>query len=360
MRRIPSLAVVLLAAVLSTAPVSSSAVAQSPIDVRPTAADSETARDLMKALAVSLENYALDPSSTSAELAPVRTLLNRIPPGARQRLVAAAKRFSAQGDTELRKFYGNQYAASPQARLRNLPTLTRLLADRKPQVLRRGPLPGNAAPGVVRTSYLPQARFSAPTENHLRLQLQSIRVNSLNDDDTPDDEIYLGVWTVPGLPVLTRMPGSDYWRFRRGESRTLNVTLADFGAVQPGHAYAVFVQAFEYDDGTWGEIWSAFIQVAQFAADTWLQAEIGAIATAVVNAFLNELWDWIAGWFENADDFIDAKVLEFDFAQEPKFWAPGADGRPQVGFGEMRIFAGADASYRVTLQWTLSRQPKLR
>lgn len=355
-----ALVVCLVGAIGAPPPVTTSSLAQSPVDVRTTAEDSDAARDLMKAFAVSLENYALDPSSASPELAPARALMNRLPPQARQRLVTAAKRFSAQGDAGLRKFYGNQYAASPQARLRNLPAIARSLGNRRPRVLRPMSITGQPAFGLIRTASASQGRFSAATEDHLRLLLQSIQVNSLNDDDTPDDEVYLGVWSVPGLPTLTRVPGSDYWRFRKGEARTLNVTLRDFGAVRPGNTYAVFVQAFEYDDGTWGEIWSAFIQVAQFAVDLWLQAEIGAIATAIVNEFLDQLWSWIADWFENSDDFLDAQALEFGFAKEPKFWAPGPGGRPQVSYNELKIFSGADANYRVALQWTLSREPKVR
>lgn len=361
---------------------------QRPVEPRPTAAQREVARDLMRALAISFESVAAEGgATTSPELAPVHAFITRLPAGARESLVKAARRFTAQGERGLRTFYGPLYAPTPQGRLRNLPALVRSLQSRKALILRpirppglptsepaRSPASfagaGDTVPSGPRDSSTASSapapnerlaqKFDAPHENHLTLTLQSIRVNSLNDDDTPDDEIYLGVWTLPGPPLLVRVPGSDYWRFTRGQTRTLGVTVKNFGAVTSGHTYSAFIQIFECDDGTWGEIWSAFVEVAEFAFEQWLQAEVGMVAAEIVNYFLNDLWNWIAGWFENTDDFIDSTVLQYGFAQEPRFWAPGPGGSAQIAHDTIAIASGADANYRLTFRWTLRRVPKVR
>jgi len=356
--------------------------AQSPADLQPTAAHREIARDMMRALVIGLENIAAESAGTSApDLIPIRSFLNRLPAPARENLVKAARRFSAQGEQGLRTFYGPLYSPTPQARLRSLPAIVQSLQSRRNLILRPIRLPGapenepaaspslagagDAVPFVQLdipiassdpgSGHPAPQKFSAPHENRLALTLQSIRVNSLNDDDTPDDEIYLGVWAVPGAPLLVRVPGNDYWRFTRGQTRTLDMGVKDFGSVKSGHSYAVFVSVFEYDEGTWGEIWSAFVQVAEFAVEEWLQAEVGTVAAEIVNYFLNDLWSWIAGWFENPDDFIDSAVLQYDFAREPKFWAPGPSGGAQVSQETIAIASGADANYRLTFRWTLRR-----
>ncbi|MBE3097731.1 MAG: hypothetical protein IMZ44_11480 [Planctomycetes bacterium] len=251
---------------------------QAPVDLRPTTAHREIARDVMRALTIGLENVAAGSTDASApDLIPIRSFLNRLPASARENLMKAARRFSAQGEQGLRTFYGPLYSPTPQARLRNLPTVVQSLRARRNLILRPMRLPGApdghlaAAPSPAAPSgdggpfvrpdstitsrdagSEPQGRpkFGPPQENHLELTLQSIRVNSLNDDDTPDDEIYLGVWTAPGPPTLVRIPGRDYWRFRRGQTRTLNVGVKDFGSVTPGGSFAAFVSVFEYDDGT--------------------------------------------------------------------------------------------------------------
>lgn len=311
------------------------------------------ARDLMRSLAIVLENLAADPSVSTPDTDKARALLASLSPGARGSLLAAARRFSAQGEDGLRTFYGSAFAPSPRARLGQLPTLAQALMQRRHLAIRPMRVPGRIMPASVREAAGGQ-RFAAPRETRLRLTLQSIRVNSLNDDNT-EDEVYLGIWAIPGAPVLRRIPGDRYWVFNRGQTRDVNVDLHQFGTVRVGESYAVAVSVFEYDDGTWGEIWSAFVQVAQFACETWLQAEIGTLAATVVNALLEELWDWIAGWFENPDDFVGCRVIEKDYAAEPRFWAPGAGGTAQVSDQALAIFTGADANYRFTFRWLLWR-----
>ncbi|MBE3097730.1 MAG: hypothetical protein IMZ44_11475 [Planctomycetes bacterium] len=97
------------------------------------------------------------------------------------------------------------------------------------------------------------------------------------------------------------------------------------------------------------------MQVVEFAFEQWLQAEVGTVTAEIVNCFLNDLWGWVAGWFENPDDFIDSAVLQYDFAREPKFWAPGPSGGAQVSHEKIAIASGADANYRLTFRWTLRR-----
>lgn len=311
-------------------------------------------RDLMRSLAVVLENLAADPAVSTPETDKARVLLAGLPPGARASLLATARRFSAQGESGLRTFYGPAYAPSPSARLGRLPVLAQSLLQRRQLAIRPVRPPGRIMPASLREAALGQ-RFSAPRETRLRLTLQNLRVNSLNDDNDAD-EIYLGVWAMPGPPVLQRVPADRYWTFRRGQARDLNVDLHQFGSVRVGESYVVAVSVFEYDDGTWGEIWSAFVQVAQFACETWLQAEIGTLAAALVNMFLEEFWTWIAAWFENPDDFIGCRLIEKDYAVEPRFWAPGPGGTAQVSDQTLAMFTGADANYRLTFRWLLWRQ----
>lgn len=97
------------------------------------------------------------------------------------------------------------------------------------------------------------------------------------------------------------------------------------------------------------------MQVVEFAFEQWLQAEVGTVTAEIVNCFLNDLWGWVAGWFENPDDFIDSAVLQYDFAREPKFWAPGPSGGAQVSHEKIAIASGADENYRLTFRWTLRR-----
>jgi len=60
-------------------------------------------------------------------------------------------------------------------------------------------------------------KSGAPHKHRLALTLQSVRVNSLNDDDTPNDETYLGLLTAPGPPLLVRIPGNAHWLFARSQ-----------------------------------------------------------------------------------------------------------------------------------------------
>jgi len=310
----------------------------------------EIARDLFRALMIHLENYA-DPSAARKEESSARfaAFMDQLPQGTRSSLVQAARRFSLQSKDKLEAFYGPFFSPTPQARLAKFPELLRTFTARKPAFLNPRPIllrqPGepSAAPPAG-----DKKKFAAPYSYRLKLVLDSIRVNHLNDDDTPEDEIYLGVLILPGTAAIRRYPGGDsYWSIKQNQSRDVNLDLAVFDSIRPGDEFAAIITVFEYDDGTWGEIWSKAMQIAQFAVEQWLNAELGGIATPVLMYFMNDLWNWISGWFENPDDVIDTISLSRSYDKFPKFCP--------ISYQELRMPTGQDANYRFTFHWILSQ-----
>lgn len=315
----------------------------------------EIAHDLFRALMIHLENYA-DPAATrkkgiSGQFAAFMDLLS---PRTRSSLVNAARRFSIQKKAGLEAFYGPFFSPTPQARLAKFPDLLRTFEARKTAFLRPRPilLRKSGATPPAPPAEDKRKKFAAPHSIRLELVLDMIRVNSMNDDDTPEDEIYLGVITFPGPAALQRYPGGDsYWSIKKYQEHAVNLNLAVYDSIQPGDEFAAIITVFEYDDGTWGEIWSQAIQIAQFAFEQWLNAETGAIATEIIMYFMDDLWNWIAAWFENPDDVIDTISISRLYEKEPKFWPPGR----RIGYQELRMAAGADANYRFTFHWILSK-----
>jgi hypothetical protein len=328
---------------------------EKPAAAAPRAEQQEIARDLFRALMMHLENYA-DPSASRKEASSARfaAFMDQLPEGTRSSLVQAARRFSIQSKDKLEAFYGPFFSPTPQARLAKFPELFRTFTTRKSVFLNPRPIlmrhPGE--PSAAPPAEGKRKKFAAPYSCRLNLVLDSIRVNSLNDDDTPEDEIYLGVLILPGTTTIHRYPGGDsYWSIKQNQVREINQDLAVFDSIQPGDEFAAIITVFEYDDGTWREIWSKAMQIAQFAFEQWLNAETGAIATEVIMYFMNDLWDWISGWFENPDDIIDTISLAFTYKKEPQFWPVGY----RIPYQELRMPTGKDANYRFTFHWILSK-----
>ena len=337
-------------------------------DIKPTSNHEEVARNLFRTFVIHLENYARRPEGAQApEVGKFAGFMARLPAQARNSLINGARKFTAQNPKKLRQFYGKFYAPTPEERLKSVPQLTAFLRERKALFLRPRPLmkPGQPAPAIKFPAlpleelglggvllYEPQKQFSAPKTLRLELELSAIKVIKQNDDDTPEDEIYLGVVTIPGHGELKRYPAGDsYWQIREGDSKVLNLKLATFDRIQPGDVFSSYISVFEYDDGTWGEIWSAMVQVAEYAFEAWLDAEIGTVMTEVVMYFLDDVWDWVAGWFQNPDDYISTIAVQRTLEHEPKFWPPGGSIPSIV----TRYPEGADAKYRFDLRWVLSR-----
>jgi len=180
-------------------------------------------------------------------------------------------------------------------------------------------------------------------------------VISQNDDDTPTDEIYLFVLSVGAFATETeRAPhGDTYWEIGPGETRSFDRTLAKYRGPAQNTKVSAFVSVFEYDDGTWSDIWEAFIGLAEFGLETWLQAEIGSVLTEVVMYFLDSLFDWISEWFSNPDDYIGTFSSTAWFQQGKKVWIESgtSTGKPKV----YRV-RGEDADYKIICRWYLTQE----
>jgi len=312
-------------------------------DLNPSIIHRQAARDLLRILVVQMESAMAPADASAPETArQFSRFLEKRLPHERQFLTKALQRFHSRSEKQQQEFYGPLYAPTQQARMQKLPEFHRQLLSRT-NLLRVVPKTA-ALPPPPDKSPAKKKVFHAPV--HAFLELNGIHVERQNDDDTPTDEVYLGVTRSgpDGITTCHFPRQADYWEIAPGKTMADRQVLADFLETAGDTDVSVLISVFEYDDGTWGKVWSFLVQTAQFALETYLAGEIGSLPAELVMAVFDDLFDWFAGLFNNEDDYIGTIGMCTNIRQDLlHFGAPGMDKK--------RV-EGADALYYLNLSWS--------
>jgi len=317
-------------------------------DLIPSSEQKEIAENLLRTLVIHLENSAVPLEAGAPEsLRQFVTRLKMLPNQTQDALMRAARAFAAKDDQTKKSFFGPYYAPTPKTRLGKIPTLLQVMKKRfrpiRPPVITQGSPLETYSYGADSPMESSEKKFLSPMRTVLRLE--SIRVDRMNDDDTPTDEIYLGVVTGGLGPfTVTRIPAGDtWWEIGKGQTKLLNIQLSRFNERRDDTEVFALVNVFEYDDGTWGKIWGSLVELGEFAFKQWLASEIGYIAAEIVMSFLEDFFDWLGGLFTNEDDFIGTIGMATTINGLKKYFsAPGL---------HLKYVEGEDARYAFNIYW---------
>jgi|Deesub1362B_J571_1020462.scaffolds.fasta_scaffold02747_2 hypothetical protein len=341
----------------------------------PSPEQQELAKNMLRAFIIECENYIKYPELRKSKiLRDFSQFMKELNPKAREHLTNAVNMLTSQNEVYQKNFFGKFYAPTPELRLKHLPSLLIYIKKLRKILVPTIILKENIEDSVYEQEIIPAPggyitypNFPLISEPLSNLDSSSsskgyknalTRLKSINIKDGTEwgkEEIYFGIIRINAFGNYSsyRKP-RDHWSCRDTYNKK-NSILGTFGLPKERKKIYLSVSVFEKDEGNWNEVVSYLNKAAKYAAKKYLEQELGGglIGTALAEAifsFLDPLFDYIFGWFENEDDYIGIFTTWATVKRGDKKWKSTGSR-----YGKLRhkTIKGSGAKIVIGYRWEL-------